>query len=392
MSQKNKFDFSEFFTTPINVWKEKIIQELEEKDLDWNYKDLAFKKVYSQEDLPSFDFKNFHTRYILKTPRHWYTRELIPVNNLVNANQLALNALRSGADAIEYFIKDEVSSTPSISTLVKDIPCKFSPVHFHTSFSLKSFSEEISKEKLEEMKGSIIHNFFSIQKNQVSYTRHLGEIVESLKLLENVPQLRIICIQTTELHKKSVSPQIEIAYAIAAAIDILDALTSNHITIHEAFSRLEFSFSIGKSFFPEIAKLRAFRFLWNEVIKTFSSDRDSFSTPLHCRTASHQFSEDPYYNMLHNTTEAMAAVIGGCDSLTILPFDLNQKENNTFSSRVSRNISLLMKEEAYLNAVTDPGAGSYTIEQMTFQLVTKSLDLLRQIENKGGLSKAITSM
>jgi methylmalonyl-CoA mutase len=390
MSQKNKFDFKEFFLISHQTWKNKILEELDLKnlsDLQWKYKNLSFNKACSPEDLPSAEIGNFQKKFLLKTPRFWYTREYVPVRDFAKANIHALHALNSGSDAIEYHIPAENISRENISSLIKELPLGFSPLHFYINSSLMTFIRELTSLKNENIKGSIAHSSFSLREKKNNHLENLNIISDAINLTDHLSRLRWISIGTRGLHINNVSPEKEIAFAIAAAIDIIDRLSEKGINIQKIYSLLEFSFSTGKSFLPEIAKLRAFRLLWDEVTNSYGKDVHSFSVPLHCSTSPHFYSNDIHYNILHNTTEAMASVIGGCDSLTIYPFDLHQKETNDFSSRISRNISLLMKEEAWLQAVADPGAGSYSLEEMTYKIAEKSFDLLRDIEKSGGLSK-----
>ena len=150
-------------------------------------------------------------------------------------------------------------------------------------------------------------------------------------------------------------------------------------------SDIEFVMAVGPSYFMEIAKLRAARLLWAQAVAAFEpKDAESCAMRLHVRTPRRNKSLcDRYTNLLRAATEALSAVIGGCDQLTIEPFG--------FDDHLALNIQRILREESHLDAVADPAGGSYYIEALTDSIAREAWKLFQQVESEGGYSKAMAS-
>jgi methylmalonyl-CoA mutase len=174
----------------------------------------------------------------------------------------------------------------------------------------------------------------------------------------------------------------ELGYGIALGVDKLMERLQAGDNVDEVAKDIRFVFAIGSNYFFEIAKLRAARMLWAHAVSTFRPrDEASCLMRIHASTAlSNKSIYDPFANVLRATTEAMAAVIGGCDFLEVRPFG--------FSERLAMNIQRLIKEEAHLDGVTDPAGGSYYVEWLTDALARKGWELFQQVEGEGGYAKA----
>ncbi len=178
-----------------------------------------------------------------------------------------------------------------------------------------------------------------------------------------------------------------LAYSLSMWVAYLDQLTEKGIESDFLFDQTEFSLAIGGHYFLEIAKFRALRLLWQQMLKAYQLKfRPCF---IHARTSDWNKSRlDAYNNMLRSTTEAMAAVMGGCNMLTVAPYDEIYQEPNDFSRRIARNVSTILKAESYLDKVQDVAAGAYYIEYLTQQLAEKAWALFQQIEEAGGFMAA----
>jgi len=185
-------------------------------------------------------------------------------------------------------------------------------------------------------------------------------------------------VNASRFHEAGATAVQELACAIAEGADRLAAAAD---AAAEAAS-LTFVFSIGSNYFLEIAKLRAARLLWARTVTAFAPGAgEAARMRIHARTAlANKSIYDPYTNLLRVTTEALSAAIGGCDSLEVVPA--------RFSQRMARNVQLVLKEEAHLNAVADPAGGSYYVEALTDSLAAAAWTLFQQIEAEGGFSKA----
>lgn len=191
-------------------------------------------------------------------------------------------------------------------------------------------------------------------------------------------------IRADLLHEFGAHAVQELGYAIAAGVERLAKLTETQ-SVDVAACQIQFIFASGPAFFTEIAKLRAARLMWARVVAAFGlTDERNCRMRLHVRTPRRNKSiYDRHTNLLRVTTEALSAVLGGCDRLAVEPFG--------FDPRLALNLQRILKEEARLDAVADPAAGSYYIEALTDSLAREAWKLLQRTEAEGGFSKALLS-
>ena len=184
----------------------------------------------------------------------------------------------------------------------------------------------------------------------------------------------------------------ELAFAVAAGVEYLRALQNREVSGEVAASRMRFSFAVGGQFFTEVAKFRAFRLLWSRVLKAFALDPAKNWPRVHARTARWDKSTlDPHVNLLRATTEALSAVLGGVDSLSIGTFDEVSGTTNDISLRIARNLHTLLAEEFRLAAPADPAGGSWYVEKLTDELARKAWELFQDVEKRGGYVRAFES-
>jgi len=207
----------------------------------------------------------------------------------------------------------------------------------------------------------------------------------------HLPGMRTLGVDATPYQNAGGNAAQELGCAMATAASYLRACLApgTNLSVAEAAARFRFSFAIGGNFFIEIAKLRAARILWRNLARAFD---ESTTTPmfLHAETSRwNKTSLDPHVNLLRATTEAMAAVAGGCDSLDVRPFDEVGQPANDFSQRLARNIQLILKNESHLDRVADTGGGAWHIETLTEELAQKAWQFFQQIEAAGGMLAAL---
>jgi methylmalonyl-CoA mutase len=182
----------------------------------------------------------------------------------------------------------------------------------------------------------------------------------------------------------------ELAFGLATGVDYLRALGTRHIAPGRAAPRFLFTFSSGSQFFMEVAKFRAVRLLWERAVSAAGAPAGSGRLAFHARTSLwNKTVLDPHVNLLRTTTEAFAAVIGGCASLHVAPFDECHRVPDDFSRRLARNIQLILAEECQLGRVVDPAGGSWYVESLTRQLAAKAWALFQDIERRGGMVAAL---
>lgn len=184
----------------------------------------------------------------------------------------------------------------------------------------------------------------------------------------------------------------ELGYAIASGIEYLRKLQAKGTAVDDAAARLTFSFGLGSDFFMTISKIRAARVLWSRVVKACGGSEEAAKIKVHARTATwNKTALDPNVNMLRATNEAVAAVVAGCDSLRVAPFDECFTTPSDFSRRIARNIQLILAEECGFDALIDPAGGSYYVEHLTNVLIEKAWAMVQEIEKQGGLCEALKS-
>lgn len=394
MSPKNKYDFSDFLTISAPEWKKKIREELNnpsEEDIRWKKDGLDLDAFYVRTDLKKLSYlEDFHSLYSLKIPRRWHNREQVQVNDMRSANSLALSLLEKGADSLEFDIRKADMKENDLRILLQGIQVDFFPVHFLTGPHALPLCSMIKGSGMADLKGSLRHEGLTQwMVNNAPAAFPSKDLADCMADMKEFPRYKILAIDAAIFNQWNLGVVKEVAYSLSLALECMDRLTNAGFGMTEVLPHFGFAYGIGKSFFPEIGKLRAHRFLWHKITESCTSRFDSFSTPLHGTVSAHLYSKDnPYQNILQNTSAAMAALTGGCDSLTIPPFDTLTKEDNEFSSRISRNVSIILKEESYFDKVVDPGAGSYYIETITDQVARKAWELIVDIEKHGGFISA----
>ena len=201
---------------------------------------------------------------------------------------------------------------------------------------------------------------------------------------ENAPLLRTALVRGSPYHDAGCSATQELAFALATGVAYIRAMTERGLSPADACRSMRFSFSVGSHFFMEIAKLRAARILWSQITDAFGGDDQAQKMRIHARTSAYTKTVyDPNVNMIRNTSEAFSAVLGGADSITVGAFDEPIGPSDTFSRNVSRNLQLLLQEEARFTHPIDPAGGSWFIESLTESVAQKAWALFQETEEQG---------
>ena len=209
---------------------------------------------------------------------------------------------------------------------------------------------------------------------------------------KNAPNIRSVSVSTLPYHQAGASSVEELGAALATGTAYLNELTERGLTINEAAQQIRFSFAIGPNFFMEIAKLRAARVLWAQVVAGFGGNAEAQKIKMHARTGLYNKTrKDPYVNMLRTTTEALSGAIAGVDSLCVGNFDEVTRLPDTFSRRISRNTQVILQEECELTAVVDPAGGSWAVEWLTNEISEKAWSYFQEIEKQGGVLEALSN-
>ena len=183
----------------------------------------------------------------------------------------------------------------------------------------------------------------------------------------------------------------ELGYALAWGNEYMNQLTEAGIPAAEVAKRIKFNFGISSNYFLEIAKFRAARMLWANIVASYeAADKEAAKMTVHAETSSFNLTLfDAHVNLLRTQTEAMSAALAGVDSMTVVPFDKAYQTPDEFSERMARNQQLLLKEESHFDKVIDPAAGSYYIENLTVAIAKQAWELFLAVEEEGGFYAAV---
>ncbi|MBN9086171.1 MAG: methylmalonyl-CoA mutase [Reyranella sp.] len=219
--------------------------------------------------------------------------------------------------------------------------------------------------------------------------RIVADIIEHTA--RHMPKFNSISISGYHMQEAGATLVQELAFTLADGLEYVRAAKAKGLDIDAFAPRLSFFFCIGMNFFMEVAKLRAARFLWAELIKPFEPKKaDSLSLRTHCQTSGVSLTEkDPYNNIVRTAYEALAAVLGGTQSLHTNSFDEAIALPTVQSARVARNTQLILQHETGVTKVVDPLAGSYYVESLTASLIAEARKLIGEVEALGGMTKAV---
>ena len=264
------------------------------------------------------------------------------------------------------------------------------------SFIVAAEEQGVSPEKLSgTLQNDILKEF--MVRNTYIYPpspsmRIVSDIIEYTS--QEMPKFNSISISGYHMQEAGATNVQELAYTIADGIEYVRTAINSGMDVDKFAPRLSFFFAIGMNFFMEIAKLRAARILWATLMEEKFSPKDQRSLILrpHCQTSGVSLtSKDPYNNIMRTTIEAMSAVLGGTQSLHTNSFDEALGLPTEFAARIARNTQLVLQEETGITNVVDPLAGSYFVENLTSELVDAAMALINEVEDMGGMTKAVES-
>ncbi len=410
--------FKDFDPVTKEQWDEKIKEDFNEtnyeKRLVWNTSEgFPVNPYYTEESLKGKEYLETlpgeypYVRGNKKTSNTWEIRQDIVVDDIKNANQKALYIVRRGITSLGFIFNSDTTgslfnSQDDFSLLLKDIQLDCIQLNFicglHAPYILKYLDRKIEAGKIDRNKisGSVdfdplghltIHgNYY---RNEDSDFHSLMEMIHFT--CENFPNYRIIGINGHFFNNAGASVVQELGYSLAIASDYLSNMTDAGIDPSIVCHCMQFNLGVGTNYFMEIAKIRAARFLYARLAEAYKvKEEASKKVNIHSVTSGwNQAIYDPYTNVLRATTESMAAIIGGTDSLVVRPFNSAYKPETEFSERVARNIQIVLHEEAYLGNIADPSAGSYYIETLTDSIIHRAWEVFLRVEEQGGYLKAL---
>ncbi len=409
MANKEKL-FTEFTAPTTQEWLDKIEVDLKgadfQKRLVWRTNEgFNVQPFYRREDLANLKTPDAlpgefpFVRGNKKDSNAWYVRQNIKVDDPKAANAKALDILNKGIDSLGFKIPGSLVSKETVETLLDNILCDIVEVNFSTcpchSLELAEILVEYFTKKgydKEKVVGSIWWDPMMkmvMKGKDVTPLLEMGpKLVEALK---EYPNFRCITVSTDALNNAGAYIVQELGYALAWGNEYLQQLTDAGVDIDLAAKNIRFNMGVSENYFMEIAKFRAARLLWAQIVKQYEPKCDCACKMIINATTStyNQTLFDSYVNLLRSQTEAMSAALGSVHSMVVTPFDAPYEEATDFSERIARNQQLLIKEEAHFDRIVDPSAGSYYIEHLTDALAQEAWKIFLKVEEEGGFLAAV---
>ncbi len=252
--------------------------------------------------------------------------------------------------------------------------------------------------RLAELTGTIQNDIlkeFMVRNTYIYPPKHSMRIIGDIFKYssQNMPKFNSISISGYHMQEAGATPEIELAYTLADGLEYIKTGIAAGLDIDNFAPRLSFFWAIGMEHFKEIAKMRAARVLWAKIVKQFDpKNPKSMALRTHCQTSGYSLTEqDPYNNVARTSIEALSAVFGGTQSLHTNSFDEAIALPTDFSARIARNTQKYIQEETHITRAIDPWGGSTYVEELTEQIIEDAWKLIEEVEELGGMSKAIES-
>ena len=305
----------------------------------------------------------------------WRIREQIDVIDPEEANSAARCAVSAGAEEIAFahVAPSNASDLGMLLASLGEVPVHFS----HASPALIRLVIERMNRRHSGITRSAAMDWSA-------------DLAFSAEIISQAPATFVpFTIRAQDYANSGATAVEEVGFALASGVDFLAEMQDRGVTVDRAADSVAFSFAMGPEYFMQIAKLRAFRMVWAQAAASFGTSHEHARARIYALTSRwNRTVYDPHSNMLRATTEAMAAVLGGADSIYIMPFDQCYNVGDETSRRLARNTQIILKHETHLARVADAGGGSYYLEALTDSIAQLAWKQFQEIETAGGFRKA----
>ncbi len=372
------FLFDDFTPIPEKQWKQKIQFDLKGKDynetlLTHTIDGITINPIYHKD---SYQQLNTTSNLV-----DFNICQSIFIADEKIANYIAINALKKGANSILF----KASEPFDITVVLKDIPTN-SEIQFDLLFLSESFIDDLIKHTKN------FNLFLNIDPigHQTKTGNWFHSIQKDFEILNNLnaktnSDTTTLSINTTQYQNAGATIIQQVAYALSHGYEYLNYIYNHNSDIKTL--PINVSFSVGSNYFFEIAKLKAFRYLWRLITANFDIESQLHITAI--PTKRNKTIYDYNTNMLRTTSEYMSAILGGADTICSLAYDSVYHKKNEFGERIARNQLLILKEESYFKNANEFANGSYYIESLTKEIAEKALALFKDIEQNGGFLKQL---
>ncbi len=401
--------FSEFAPVSTEEWMAKITADLKgvpfEKKLVWKtgegFNVNPFYRAEDIEGLKTTESLPGEFPYVRGTKKDndWKVRQNIEVTCFKGANEKALDILNKGVTSLGFIIKGSDVNAENIATLLDGICPECVELNFNTcnckAEMLIGILADYFKGKgadLEKCKGSV--NYDPFKKPLVKGKENENWVEAAAAVLKAgaaLPGYKVLAVNAFYFNNAGAYISQELGYALAWGNELLAKLTEAGLDATEVAKKIKFNFGISSNYFMEIAKFRAARWLWAEIVAAYNpACQCACKMHVHAQTSEWNMTVyDAHVNLLRSQTEAMSAALAGVDSITVRPFDKTYQTPDDFSERIARNQQLLLKEESHFAKIVDVAGGSYYIEELTQNIAEAAWKLFLETQEQGGYIEAL---
>ncbi|WP_375435692.1 methylmalonyl-CoA mutase family protein [uncultured Hymenobacter sp.] len=385
--------FSEFEPVSTAAWQARIARDLKGADpatLRWQTPDgFTLEPFYHREALealPQPPTPQLRSGGAGTTWRNVPTYA-VPAGERGHATiQRAAAALTRGADGAHFVVNDAPAF--DVEFLHAHLPLDTTYVGYSLTAAPAAFVRQLLATGTTALRGFL--QFDPITNHLPNLKSQLHELREVLTLTQPMPDFRALTLDIAFFGNRGATVTQQVAFALTTAAAYLSELPNERLTAADVAAAMQVHVAVNPNYFFELAKLRALRRLWVTLLHAYSLPSGAARVPLFAETSSwSQTTLDAHTNLLRVTTEAMSAILGGADALSVRPFDCIFHDPSEFSDRLARNLSVLLREEVGLGQVQDPAAGSYYLETLTDTLARDAWTLFQKIQAKGGVPEAM---
>ena len=407
MEQKKLF--SDFAPVSKQEWLDKIQVDLKGADFNkkmvWRTNEgFSVQPFYQQEDVKDLPLMNSlpgefpYVRGNKADDNTWFVRQNICVSDAKEANAKALDILNKGIDSLGFCVPADKRSAEFIETLLSGIYADCVELNFktcqrHSVELAKLLADYFDRKGYDKANicGSI--SFDPIERMLVKgkdTSALVGEGKAMIEALKDYPKFRAIAINAFRLTDSGAFSYQELGYALAWGNEYLQQLVDAGVPAEQAAQNIKFNMGINGVYFMEIAKFRAARMLWAQIVSQYTECKESAKMHVCASTTTFNLTLfDSYVNMLRTQTETMSAALAGVESIVVTPFDETFEIPTDFAERIARNQQLLLKEECHFNKIVDVAGGSYFVEHLTDALAEQAWKLFLSVEEEGGFLKSV---
>ncbi len=394
------------------------------------YEGITLKPIYRKEDirdLPHLDSIPGSSPYVRGNDplrylsEGWLIAQAQKHHDPERLNQILLDELNNGLTTVNLYVSDDCVNARSpvspdriaqglnlctleeMEILLKGVRLEVVPIHINAGWSailmLGLFNAYIKRQdlRLNDIRAFVGFDPISLLVGEGRWALDPEQIWQMMYQMTHwadmkAKGIRTILLDSVVYAESGANAVQQLAVILATAVAFFDRLREKGLSVDQIAPHVQLNIALGSNFYMEIAKVRAARLIWAELVKAYGGSDEACKIWIHgISTRFNKSIYDPYVNVLRTTTEAFSGVMGGIDSLEIEPFDALWNCENEHSKRIARNQQIILQEEAHLKRVVDPVGGCYYIESLTAELAEKAWKMMQKIESDGGIMASLLS-